>query len=374
MIRYIKINKWLEEISMNLFSNLSIGKYTLKNRIVMAPMTRCRAVQNGCANDLMAEYYAQRASAGLIITEATQISEMAIGYPCTPGIYTNEQIAAWKKVTDAVHAKGGLIFIQLWHVGRVSHSTFLGGKLPVAPSAIKPSGEHFTFEGMKPFETPKVLTISEIKSIVQEFVDAAKNAIETGFDGVEIHGANGYLIDQFLRDGTNQRTDEYGGTIENRSRFLFEIVQAVSEAIGSDKTGVRLSPSGTFNDMSDSNPQEHFSYICKELNNYNLAYLHIVDALEGDIRHGANVVELKLIREAYKGVLITNGGYDKARGEQTIANNIADAVAYGAIYISNPDLVERFKIDAPLNKIDPSVFYTQDAKGYTDYGNYSDSH
>ncbi len=359
---------------MNLFSNVSIGKYTLKNRIVMAPMTRCRAVENSCANELMAQYYAQRASAGLIITEATQISELAIGYPCTPGMYTNEQISSWKKVTDAVHAKGGLIFVQLWHVGRVSHSSFLGGNLPVAPSAIKRSGEHFTFEGMKPFETPKELIISEIKSIVQDFADAAKNAIEAGFDGVEIHGANGYLIDQFLRDGTNLREDEYGGTIENRSRFLFEIVQAVSNAIGSDKTGVRLSPSGTFNDMSDSNPQEHFKYICEKLNDYNLAYLHIVDALEGDIRHGANVVELGWLRDAYKGVLITNGGYDKARGNQTIEDDLADAVAYGAIYVSNPDLVERFKIDAPLNEVDPSVFYTQDAKGYTDYENSSDIH
>jgi len=340
----------------------------------MAPMTRCRAVENSCANDLMATYYAQRATAGLIITEATQISERAIGYPCTPGIYTNEQISAWKKVTDAVHVKGGLIFVQLWHVGRVSHSSFLGGNLPVAPSAIKRSGEHFTFEGMKPFEAPKVLTLSEIKSIVQDFTHAAKNAIEAGFDGVEIHGANGYLIDQFLRDGTNLREDEYGGTIENRSRFLLEIVQAVSNAIGSDKTGVRLSPSGTFNDMSDSNPQEHFTYICEKLNDYNLAYLHIVDALEGDIRHGANVVELKSLREAYKGVLITNGGYDKARGNETIEDALADAVAYGAIYVSNPDLVERFQIDAPLNEVDPSVFYTQDARGYTNYGNYSDTH
>lgn len=358
---------------MNLFSNLSIGKYTLRNRIVMAPMTRSRAVENGCANDLMAEYYAQRATAGLIISEASQISPMAIGYPCTPGIYTNEQIKSWEKVTNAVHKQGGLIFLQLWHVGRISHSSFLEGNLPVAPSAIKPSGEHFTFDGMKPYEIPKALSIYEIKEIVQEYAQAAQNAIAAGFDGVEIHGANGYLIDQFLKDGTNKRNDEYGGTIENRSKFLFEILKAVSNAIGHDKTALRLSPSGTFNDMSDSNPQEHFKYICKKLNDYDLAYLHIMDALEGDIRHGANVVELKYLRDAYNGVLITNGGYDKDRGNQTIENHLADAVAYGVLFISNPDLPQRFKINAPLNGVDPKVFYTQDAKGYTDYSNYLDA-
>lgn len=355
---------------MNLFSELRIGRHTLKNRIVMAPMTRCRAVENNCANDLMAEYYAQRASAGLIITEASQVSSIGTGYPCTPGIYSHEQIEGWKKITKAVHEKGGLIFLQIWHTGRSSHPSLIGGETPVAPSAIKIEGDLYTYEGLQPFPIPRELKVSEIKAIVKEFAQAAKNAVEAGFDGVEIHGANGYLIDEFLKDGTNKREDEYGGSIENRSRFLFEILHAVSNAIGSDKIGIRLSPSGTFNGMSDSDPQKHFTYICEKLNAYHLAYLHIMEALEGDIRHGANVVDLALLREVYRGFLITNGGYDKARGNQAIENHFADAIAYGAIYTSNPDLVERFKVDAPLNEVDPSTFYTQDAKGYTDYSTY----
>ena len=352
---------------MDLFSPLKIGNYTLKNRIFMAPLTRCRSVENNTPNDLMASYYAQRATAGLIITEATQIATQGIGYPCTPGIHNAAQIEGWKKVTQAVHDKGGRIFLQLWHVGRISHSAYHGGELPVAPSSIKPDGEVYTFDGMQAYETPRTLEIAEIKELVKVYAQGAKNAIEAGFDGVEIHGANGYLIDQFLRDGTNIREDEYGGSVENRSRFLFDIIEAVIEAIGADKIGLRLSPSGTFNDMKDSNPQEHFSYICKKLNAYTLAYLHIIDALEGDIKHGANVVELPLIRHDYKGVLITNGGYTKDRGNQVIADSQADAVAYGVLFLTNPDLPERFKTDSDLNEVDADTFYTQDAKGYTDY-------
>jgi N-ethylmaleimide reductase len=277
---------------MNLFSEIRIGQKTLKNRIIMAPMTRCRAVENNNPNDLMSEYYSQRASAGLIIAEATQISTTGIGYPCTPGIYTHDQIENWKKVTKSVHEKGGVIYLQLWHVGRVSHSSFLDGKIPVAPSAIAIDGQHFTFQGMQDFETPKELEISEIKKIVEDYAKAARNAIEAGFDGVEIHGANGYLVDQFLKDGSNKRNDIYGGSLENRVRFLCEIIEAVSAEIGNDKTAVRLSPSGTYNGMSDSNPKEHFIDISKKLNDYNLAYLHIINALEGDIRHGNVVVEL----------------------------------------------------------------------------------
>lgn len=333
----------------------------------MAPMTRCRSVQDNVPNDMMAAYYAQRASAGLIITEATQISTLGIGYPCTPGIHDVEQVKGWRKVTQAVHDKGGTIFLQLWHVGRISHSAYHNGELPVAPSAIKPAGETFTFEGMKAFETPRSLTTDEIKNTVQEYVAAATNAIDAGFDGVEIHGANGYLIDQFLRDGTNTREDAYGGSIENRSRFLFEIVEGITSAIGSDKTGIRLSPSGTFNDMKDSDPQKHFTYICQKLNDYDLAYLHIIDALEDDIKHGANVVELSILREAYRGVLITNGGYGQARGDATIKDGLADAVAYGTLYLANPDLPERFKSKTALNQPDPGTFYTQDEKGYLDY-------
>lgn len=352
---------------MDLFSPIQIGNYTLKNRIFMAPLTRCRSVQDNVPNEMMATYYGQRASAGLIISEATQISTQGIGYPCTPGIHTPEQVQGWKKVTQAVHDKDGKIFLQLWHVGRISHSAYHDGELPVAPSAIKPSGEVYTFEGMKAFETPRAITSEEIKEIVKEYARGAKNAIEAGFDGVEIHGANGYLIDQFLRDGSNIREDEYGGSIENRSRFLFEVIKAVTAEIGSDKTGLRLSPSGTFNDMTDSDPQTHFTYVCEQLNGSDLAYLHIVDALEGDIRHGANVVELSILRDAYKGVLITNGGYDKERGNTTIQNYQADAVAYGVLFIANPDLPERFKTNAGFNEADPDRFYTQDEKGYTDY-------
>ena len=352
---------------MHLFSPIKIGKYTLKNRIIMAPMTRCRSVDNNIPNDLMATYYAQRASSGLIISEATQISIQGMGYPATPGIHTDAQVEGWKKVTKAVHDKEGHIFLQLWHVGRVSHSLYHPGELPVAPSAIKPAGQIYTYEGMKDFETPRALSVDEIKEIVKEYAKCAKNAMEAGFDGVEIHAANGYLLDQFLRDGTNERKDEYGGSIENRSRFLFEVITAVIAEVGADKTGVRLSPSGTFNSMSDSDPQKHFSYICQKLNDFNLAYVHIVDALEGDIKHGANVVDLAVLRDAYKGVLIANGGYDKARANDAIEKHLANAVAFASLFLANPDLPERFKTNAPLNKPDPTTFYTQDEKGYTDY-------
>jgi N-ethylmaleimide reductase len=266
-----------------------------------------------------------------------------------------------------VHEKGGTIFLQLWHVGRISHPAFHNGELPVAPSAIKPAGSIYTPEGMKEFVTPHALTIDEIANVVQDYVNGAKNAIEAGFDGVEIHGANGYLIDQFLRDGTNHRDDAYGGSIENRARFLLEIVEGICAAIGSDKTGVRLAPSGTFNDMKDSDPGKHFSYVCEKLNPFDLAYLHIVDALEGDIRHGANVVDLSVLRTAYKGVLITNGGYTQERGNAAIQSGGADAVAFAALFLANPDLPERFKANAQLNAPDSATFYTAGEKGYVDY-------
>ena len=352
---------------MDLFSPIKIGNGTLKNRIFMAPMTRCRSVEGNVANEMMAEYYAQRASAGLIISEGSQISELGIGYPFTPGIHTPEQVEGWKKVTRAVHEKGGAIFLQLWHVGRVSHPAFHNGDLPVSSSAIKPGGEIYTYEGMKPFVTPRALETDEIKTVVQEYVTGAKNAIEAEFDGVEIHGANGYLIDQFLRDGTNIREDRYGGSVENRARFLFEVVEGIITAVGSDKTGLRLSPSGTSHDMKDSDPAKHFAYVCEKLNAYGLAYLHIIDALEGDIRHGANVVDLAVLREAYKGVLIANGGYDKERGNAAIKNGQADAVSFGKLFLANPDLPERFKANAVLNKPDTATFYTQGEKGYLDY-------
>lgn len=352
---------------MDLFTPIKIGPYTCENRIFMAPMTRCRAGEENVPTDLMAKYYAQRASAGLIISEATQISTLGIGYMHTPGIHTAAQVEGWKKVTKAVHEKGGHIFLQLWHVGRISHPSFHNGLLPVAPSAIKPAGETMTYEGMKDFVTPRALETDEVHAIASEYKVAAENAIEAGFDGVEIHSANGYLLDQFLRDGSNKRKDIYGGSIENRCRFLFDVIQAVSSSIGSDRVGLRLSPSGTFNDMYDSNPTEHFTHVCSKLNDFNLAYLHIIDALESDIRHGANVVELSVLREAFHGVLVINGGYEQNRANLTIQNKLSDAVSFGTLFLANPDLPERFKAEAKLNLADSSTFYTQGEKGYTDY-------
>jgi N-ethylmaleimide reductase len=352
---------------MDLFSPITVGSYTLPNRIFMAPMTRCRATKENLPLEMMIEYYTQRASAGLIISEGTQISPSGIGYPYTPGIYTADQAKEWKKITDAVHAKGGRIFVQLWHEGRVAHSSYLQGKLPVAPSRIKPEGEIFTYEGMKAFETPHALTIEEIHTLTQEYAQAAQYAIQAGFDGVEIHAANGYLLDQFLRDGTNTREDEYGGNVENRSRLLLEIIHAIYGAVPTCKIGVRLSPSGTFNSMSDSDPKSHFTAICNKLNEVNLTYVHIIDALDGDIRHGAKVVELNALRNAYKGILIANGGYDKQKAQKVINEGIADAVAFAKLFLANPDLPQRFLDDAPLNEPDTSTFYTQDTHGYTDY-------
>jgi N-ethylmaleimide reductase len=352
---------------MDLFSPVKIGNLTLQNRIFMAPMTRCRSIDDHIPNAMMAAYYAQRASAGLIISEATHVSPLGIGYPNTPGIHSAEQVEGWKQVTGAVHKKGGRIFLQLWHVGRISHPAFLGGELPVAPSAVKPAGQTYTPEGMQEYVAPRALETEEVAAIVRQYVTGAEHAIEAGFDGVEIHGANGYLIDQFLRDGTNRREDIFGGSVENRSRFLLDIVRDVCDAIGPERTGVRLSPSGTFNDMSDSDPAAHFAYVCDRLSAYHLAYLHIIDALEGDIRHGANVVDLRILRDAYRGILIANGGYDKQRANAAIADGLADAVAFGALFLANPDLPERFRADAPLNEPDPATFYTQGEKGYLDY-------
>ena len=345
---------------------INMGPYHLPNRIVMAPLTRMRAPDNS-PNDLMAAYYAQRASAGLIISEATQISPQGVGYPATPGIHNELQVAGWKKITEAVHAKNGQIFLKLWHVGRISHPDFHDGLLPVAPSAILPDGLAVTPHGLKPFVTPRALETNEIKGIVEDYRQAAKNAMDAGFDGIEIHSANGYLLDQFLRDGTNKRTDIYGGTLENRARFLLEVTEAVASVWGSDRVGIRLSPSGTFNDMTDSDPEAFFVYLLGELNRFGLAYLHIVDALESDIRHGANVINLEVLRKAYNGTLIVCGGYDQARAEEALAEGKADAVAFGQLYIANPDLVERFKLNAPLNEPDPVTFYGGNEKGYTDY-------
>jgi N-ethylmaleimide reductase len=353
-------------MNTSLHTPIKIGPYHLPNRIVMAPLTRMRAPDNS-PTDLMATYYAQRASAGLIISEATPISPQGVGYPATPGIYNELQVAGWKKITEAVHAKNGHIFLQLWHVGRISHPDFHGGQLPVAPSAIRPKGDAVTPQGMKPFVTPRALETDEIQGIVEYYRRAAKMALDAGFDGIEIHSANGYLLDQFLRDGTNKRTDRYGDTLENRARFLLEVTEAVATVWGAERVGIRLSPSGTFNDMTDSDPETIFVYLLGQLNRFGLAYLHIVDALESDIRHGANVINLEVLRKAYNGRLIVCGGYDQARAEGVIAQGMADAVAFGKLYIANPDLVERFKLNAPLNEPDPVTFYGGNEKGYTDY-------
>jgi N-ethylmaleimide reductase len=354
-------------MALNLFDPLKLGALSLSNRIVMAPLTRNRAAEGGVPQPINVIYYAQRASAGLIISEATPISAMAHGYPALPGIYTNEQVAGWKNVTDAVHAKGGKIVIQLWHVGRISHPSLLpNNALPLAPSAIKPAGKAFTYQGLVDYVEPRALEATELPGIVADYVHATQCALDAGFDGVEMHSANGYLLDQFLRDGSNKRTDNYGGSFENRARLLMEVTQAVIAVAGADRVGVRLSPVNPFNDMKDSNPQALFNYVTESLNQFNLAYLHVV---EGGIHGGgiADPFDFDAMRKLFKGAYIANLSYDKARGNAAIASGHADAVAYGVPFIANPDLVERFKADAPLNEADASSFYGGSEKGYTDY-------
>ena len=350
----------------DLFSPVKLGSIALSNRMVMAPLTRNRSSMEGVPQDINVTYYEQRASAGLIITEATPISPMGHGYPLLPGIYTEAQVAGWKKVTDAVHAKGGKIVIQLWHVGRISHPSLLNGATPVAPSAVKPAGKAFTFEGLVDYVEPLALDASELPGIVADYVHATQCALKAGFDGVEIHSANGYLLDQFLRDGSNKRTDIYGGSIENRARLLMEVTKAVVAVAGSDKVGVRLSPVNPFNDMHDSHPQAVFNYVTEQLNAFNLAYLHVV---EGGLHGGgiANPFDFSAMRKLCKSPYMANLSYDKARGNAAIASGYADVVAYGVPFIANPDLVERFRKDAPLNEPDSKSFYGGTEKGYIDY-------
>ncbi len=355
----------------NLFSPVQLGAYTLPNRIVMAPMTRLRAV-NSIPNSLMATYYAQRASAGLIITECTMVSPLSNGYMNCPGIYSPEQIEGWKQVTSAVHAKGGKIFLQLWHSGRVSHPALLNGEFPVAPSAIAASGSLHTPIGKVNLDTPRALETEEIPEIVAQFRQGAENAMTARFDGVELHGAFGYLIDQFLQDGSNQRSDIYGGSMENRARFLLEVMDAVTSVWGSEKVGIKLSPSNTFYGMQDSNPKATFSYVIDALTRYNLAYIHLMEPNETDLatREVINPV-LPIFRPIYNGTIISNGGYDKSKGNTVIAAGDGDLVSFGKLFISNPDLPQRFAIDAELNAPNPKTFYGMGdnnlEQGYTDY-------
>lgn len=353
--------------NINLFTPVQLGPYTLPNRMVMAPMTRLRAIDN-VPNSLMATYYAQRATAGLIVTECTMVSPLSLGYINCPGIYSEEHVSGWRQVTDAVHEKGGRIFLQLWHSGRISHSSLLGGELPVAPSAIAASGTLHTPIGKVAMETPRALETNEIPEIVEQFRKGAENALAAGFDGVELHGAFGYLIDQFLQDCTNQRTDEYGGSVENRARFMLEVVEAVVNVWGANRVGIKLSPSNTYYGMGDSNPQETFGYAIDALNRFDLAYLHLMEPNEVDL---ANRVVMNPVtpyfRKIYTGTLITNGDYDHPKGDSLLKSGDADLVSFGKLFIANPDLPKRFELNASLNAPNPRTFYGPDEKGYTDY-------
>ena len=351
-------------MSLDLFSSIELAGQQLGNRMVMAPMTRNRAPE-GIATPMMAEYYGQRAGAGLIISEGAQISEQAVGYPATPGIYSQAQIKGWQQVTQAVHAKGGHIFCQLWHCGRISHPDFHHGDLPVSASAIRASGDAFTPSGPKPFVRPRPLDVTEIPDVVSHYRRAAASAMIAGFDGVEIHAANGYLIDQFLRDGSNRRSDRYGGALENRSRLLMEIVNTIGAEIGHDKVGVRISPVNGFNDMHDSDPQTTFNHVAASLSGLGLAYLHVVEvSMSGKPDAVFDCVQL---RDCFDGIYIANGGYDHARAERAIRTGNADMVSFGVPFLANPDLPERFRRGAPLNRADPATFYGGDEHGYTDY-------
>jgi N-ethylmaleimide reductase len=352
-----------------LFEPLQVGALELPNRIVMAPLTRQRAAAGNVPSELNALYYAQRASAGLIVSEATQVSPEGQGYADTPGIHSEAQVEGWRLVTDAVHRAGGRIFLQLWHVGRISHPCFQPGQAaPVAPSAIAPPGDVYTPEGKKPYVTPRALELDEIPGVVEKYAEAARRARRAGFDGVEVHGANGYLIDQFLLDGTNQRTDGYGGSVENRSRFLLEVTRAVAAAWSPDRVGVRLSPRGRFNGMHDSDRWAIFSHAVSRLDPLGLAYLHLVDPVGPSPFDNPEVPRLApRLRALFRGPLIIAGGLDRALAIEQLSEGHADLVAFGTPFISNPDLPERLRLDAPLAKPERSTFYGGDARGYTDY-------
>ncbi len=343
-----------------LFTPLTLGDLILPNRIIMAPLTRSRAGARRLPNDLMAEYYAQRADMGLILSEATCVTPMGVGYADTPGIWSDEQIEGWKKITKAVHERGGRIFLQLWHVGRVSHPMFLNGETPVAPSAIKPAGHVSLVRPITEYVTPRSLALDEIADIVEAYRKGAENAKEAGFDGVEIHGANGYLLDQFLQDKTNKRTDRYGGSLENRARLMLEVTDAVLSVWDKNRVGMHLAPRGDSHDMGDSNPLETFTYVARELGRRGLAFI-CAREYEGADSIGS------AIKKAFGGVFIANEKFTKQSAEDIITRGDADAVAFGKPAIANPDLVARFKVNAHLNEPDTATFYTGDSAGYTDY-------
>lgn len=360
-------------ISPSLLSPFELGGLPLKNRVVMAPLTRGRAGEERMPNALMAEYYAQRASAGLIFTEATVVSKQANGWQHSPGIYSDAQAEAWKQVVDAVHARGSFIFLQLWHCGRASHSSFQeGGQLPVAPSAIKLNEEYIhTPIGKQPYETPRALETEEIPGVVEDYRRAAQRAKFAGFDGVEIHGANGYLIDQFLESKTNHRSDRYGGSIENRYRFLQEIVEAVLTVWQPNRVGVRLSPNGVYNDMGSPDFRETFLYVAQQLNGYELAYIHLMDGLAFGFHEFGEPMKLSEFREVFKNALIGNCGYTQETAEAAIASGDADLIAFGRPFISNPDLVARFANGWSLEpEAEMKFWFSFDAEGYVDFPTY----
>ena len=354
----------------NLFTPLALGPYTLRNRIVMAPLTRSRATEDGnVPHALNALYYAQRASAGLIVSEATQVVPEGQGYITTPGIHSDAQLAGWHQVTDAVHAAGGLIFLQLWHVGRISHTAFQpGGGAPVAPSAIPAKGQTYTTDGFVDLSPPRALELDELPGVVAGFRTGARHAMEAGFDGVEVHGANGYLLDQFMKDRTNHRTDAYGGSIDHRIRLLREVMDAVCAEVGAGKVGLRISPENKANDIDDSDPFALFMAVAGALSGLGMAYLHVI---EGDMLAGkdqpASGFDYRALKDTFGGPYMANLNYDKARATAALADGRVDCVAFGKAFISNPDLVTRFLLDAPLAKPDSRTFYGGDQHGYTDY-------
>ncbi len=339
---------------------IDIGAWKLPNRIIMAPLTRCRASEGRVPNSLMATYYAQRASAGLIVSEATSVSPMGVGYPNTPGIWSEEQVEGWKLVSDAVHQAGGRILLQLWHVGRISDPLYLGGRLPVAPSAVRAQGQVSLIRPKKEYVTPQAMELDQIPGLIEDFRKGAENAKRAGFDGVEIHGANGYLLDQFLQDSTNLRTDEYGGPVENRARLMLEVVDAVVSVWGPDCVGLHLAPRCDSHDMGDSDPARTFGYVARECGLREIAFLFAREGL-GEPRQGP------MMKEVFGGAFIANQGLSREEGERLIAAGEADAVAWGQLFLANPDLPERFAAGAELNEPQPGTYYGEGAGGYTDY-------